>query len=76
MEARRVALQIMGQAVAGKLNADRSDKSGPRLPCDCGGAARFAGRRPKTFTTALGALTLERAWYHCERCHQGFSNSR
>ena len=25
MEARRVALQIMGRAVAGKLNADRSD---------------------------------------------------
>ena len=63
----------MGQAVAGKLNADRSDESGPRLPCGCGGEARFAGRRPKTFTTALGALTLERAWYHCERCHQGFS---
>ena len=73
MEARRVALQIMGQAVARKLNADRSDESGPRLPCACGGEARFAGRRPKTFTTALGALTLERAWYHCERCHQGFS---
>ena len=26
-----------------------------------------------TFTTALGPLTLERAWYHCERCHNGFS---
>ena len=41
--------------------------------CGCGGEARFAGRRPKTFTTALGPLTLERAWYHCERCHNGFS---
>ena len=72
-EARRVALQIMGQAVAAKLNADHSDYQGPCLPCECGGEARFAGRRPKTFTTALDAMTLERAWYHCDGCHSGFS---
>ena len=72
-EARRVALQIMGQAVAHRLNADHSDDRGPRLSCGCGGEARFAGRRSKVFTTALGPLTLERAWYHCERCHNGFS---
>ena len=72
-EARRVALQIMGQAVAAKLNADHSDYQGPCLPCACGGEARFAGRRPKTFTTALDAMTLERAWYHCDGCHSGFS---
>ena len=63
----------MGQAVAGKLNADRSDEQGPHLPCPCGGEARLAGRRPKTFTTALGLLTLKRAWYHCDQCHHGFS---
>ena len=72
-EARRVALQIMGQAVAAKLNADHSDHKGAHLPCECGGEARFAGRRPKTFSTALGPLTLERAWYHCDSCHNGFS---
>ena len=73
MEARRVAFQIVGQGVAGKLNADHSDDKGPHLPCPCGGEARFAGRRPKTFTTALGPLRLERAWYHCDGCHNGFS---
>ena len=62
-------LQIMGQAVAHRLNADHSDDQGPWLSCECGGEARFAGRRPKTFTTALGPLTLERAWYHCDSCH-------
>ena len=72
-EARRVALQIMGQAVAHRLNAERSDDRGPWLSCACGGEARLAGRRPKTFTTALGPLTLERAWYHCDSCHNGFS---
>ena len=72
-EARRMALQLMGQAVARKLNSDHGDEEGPHPPCACGTEARFAGRRPKTFTTALGPLTLERAWYHCDRCHHGFS---
>ena len=63
----------MGQAVAGKLNGDHCDEEGSHLPCACGGEARFAGRRAKTFTTALGPLTLERAWYHCDQCHHGFS---
>ena len=68
-----MALQLMGQAVAGRLNADRSDERGPHLPCECGAEARFAGRRNKTFTTALGPLTLEHAWDHCDSCHNGFS---
>ena len=33
--------------------------------------ARYAGRRPKTFTTLLGPLTLERAYYHCDACRTG-----
>ncbi len=63
----------MGRAVAGRLNADRSDEKGPRQPCACGAHARCAGRRPKTFTTALGEIELLRAWYHCENCGAGFS---
>jgi len=55
-----------------RLNADRSDHRGPTLPCDCGKAARYAGRREKTFQSALGELTLERAYYHCEACEAGF----
>ena len=36
-------------------------------------AGRHAGRRRKTFTTALGEMTLERAWYHCDACGKGFA---
>lgn len=61
----------MGQAVAGRLNADQTDFAGPHVPCECGGQARYAGRRPKTFTTALGEMTLQRAWYHCAACDAG-----
>ena len=55
-----------------RLNADRSDHGGPRLPCDCGKDARYAGRRSKTFTTVLGQMTLDRAYYLCEACNAGF----
>jgi hypothetical protein len=34
--------------------------------------ARYAGRRPKTFQSALGPLQLARAYYHCSGCGQGF----
>lgn len=53
------------------LNADRSDHQGPAIACDCGRQARYAGRRPRTFTTALGEMTLERAYYHCAACGSG-----
>ena len=64
---------IKGRAVAGTLNADHSDDKGPHLPCECGGDAHFARYRPKTLITALGPMTLEHAWYHCDSCHSGFS---
>ena len=71
--ARRLALGVVGKALAARLDADRSDGKGARLPCACGARARYAGRRPKTFTTAPGALELVRAWYHCDDCGAGFA---
>jgi hypothetical protein len=34
--------------------------------------ARYAGRREKSFISALGPLQLQRAYYHCSGCGQGF----
>jgi len=69
---RQRALSVAARALEQRLNADRSDHRGPSLPCDCGKVARYAGRRKKTFRSALGELTLERAYYHCETCQVGF----
>ena len=69
--ARQQALRLAARAVEGRLNADRTDYAGPAVVCACGQRARHAGRRPKTFTTVLGALTLERAYYHCDTCQAG-----
>ena len=69
---RRRALQLAARAVERRLNADHSDRTGAAPPCRCGQPGRYAGRRPKTFETALGALTLERAYYHCRHCGRGW----
>ena len=65
-------MRIAARAVERRLNADLSDHGGAWLPCPCGGQALFGGRRPKSFTTVLGEMTLLRAYYHCESCNKGF----
>jgi hypothetical protein len=67
--ARRRALGIAARAIEQRLDADRSDHAGASLPCACGQWARYAGRRAKTFTTALGEMTLSRAYHHCGAWH-------
>lgn len=69
---RRRALELAARAVEQRLNADLSDYLGPTTPCPCGEPARYAGRRPKHFETALGRMRLERAYYDCSRCQSGF----
>ncbi len=72
MAVRQQALQLAARAVEPRLNADTGDYAGPRLPCPCGGEARYAGRRSKRFHSALGSLHLQRAYDHCGSCRGGF----
>ena len=62
---------MAARAVAHRLNADHTDQVGPTTPCRCGHVAHYAGRHAKTFTSALGPLTLTRAYYHCDACGRG-----
>ena len=70
--ARREVLRVAGRAIEQRFNADKSDYAGSTIPCACGELARYVDRREKTFQSVLGALTLERAYYHCSRCDSGF----
>jgi Uncharacterised protein family (UPF0236) len=72
MAARRGALRLAAQVVEQRLNADHSDHSGSQLLCSCGSQARYAGRRRKIFQSVLGELELDRAYYHCNECGEGF----
>ena len=69
---RQQALQLAGRAVERYLNAHHGDGEPPHRTCPCGQLARYAGRREKTFTSALGPLKLKRAYYHCSACSRGF----
>jgi hypothetical protein len=54
------------------LSADRGHR-GSRIPCGNGHEAVFAGYRDKAFDTALGLVTVRRAWYHCAECGHGLA---
>lgn len=69
---RRQALRLAGRAIEQRLNADQTDAAPAQRPCPCGQAARYAGRREKTFESVFGPLTLARAYFHCAACGRGF----
>jgi hypothetical protein len=64
-------LRIAAVAIEKRLNADHGDAKSRRCGL-CETEARYVGRRPKTFTTVLGEMRLERAYFHCEICNAGF----
>ena len=72
MATRRQALKVAARAIERRVNADTSDHAGPTLRCACGELAQYGGRHDKTFETVVGAVTLSRAYYHCDGCEGGF----
>lgn len=70
---RRQALQVAARVLEQSLNADTADHAGSSHPCPCGQPARYAERRAKRFTTALGPLRLKRAHSYCAAYGQGFA---
>jgi hypothetical protein len=72
MAARRKAMKIAARVIEQKLNSDISDYVDATRECTCGALAYFGGRRDKVFKTAVGEMTLSRAYYHCDVCESGF----
>lgn len=69
----RAGLLRLGASMLGEvLSADRGHR-GPRVPCGNGHEAVFASYRDKSFDTALGLVTVTRAWYHCAACKGGLA---
>lgn len=66
-------MEVAARAIAQRLNADHCDHVGATSACPtCHRPARYAGRREKSFKTALGEMALARAYYHCDSCKAGF----
>ena len=68
---RQRTLRLAAHAIEQRLNADLSDEASA-LRCPCGNRARYVARRTKNVVSVLGPLRLERAYYHCSACGQGY----
>lgn len=62
---------VGARLLAAGLAARGTGKAGPREPCPCGGAAAFAGYRPKQVQTLVGWVGIRRAYYWCRTCGRG-----
>jgi hypothetical protein len=69
----RAGLLKLGGSMLEQLLAADNGYRGPRVPCGQGHEAAFAGYRDKSLDTALGLVTLTRAWYHCAECRHGLA---
>ena len=69
----RAGMLAAGRGMLGQLLAADPGYRGPRVPCGQGHEAVFAGYRDKAFDTALGLVTVTRAWYHCAECKHGLA---
>jgi hypothetical protein len=68
----RGAMHRAGAAALGRLLC--LEKEHPaRVPCGCGGQARWHSIRPRQLLTALGPVEFQRAYYVCPDCHNGHS---
>ena len=54
-----------------EASADRQQVPEPACPA-CGKPMRYKGHKPKRVVTETGEVTVERAYYHCAACQQGF----
>jgi hypothetical protein len=70
--ATRAAMHRAGAAVVSELLS--SSETAPReVPCACGHRAQYHDTRPRQFTTAVGEVHYQRAYYICSYCRQGQS---
>lgn len=53
------------------INADGGDYRGTTLPCEHGHVYEFKGYRDKKVLTALGWVSIRRAYYYDRQCQQG-----
>jgi hypothetical protein len=69
----RAGMLKLGAGVLGKLLGADPGYRGPRVDCGAGHQAEFVSYRDKVIDTALGPVTITRAWYHCADCKHGLA---
>ena len=65
---RRATRQFGQLMIQGQADEAGDGYVGSRIPCECGAIMRYISDRSRTVTTWCGQMTLERAYYRCDRC--------
>lgn len=68
---REAAMRIGARAVELRLAEQPLGYEGSSRACDnpkCKHNQRFVEHRPRTLSTLMGQITIERAYYHCPKC--------
>lgn len=53
------------------LRGTGQEAPGPKCP-ECGREMRYKGLKERDLATSVGEIDLERAYYYCPECRQGF----
>lgn len=72
-------IQILARQIAGVMMSEVAAKmsgkptyKGVRIECECGREARFKGYRKRFVRTLHGDIQVERSYYRCDHCGQGY----
>jgi hypothetical protein len=61
------------KVIVEEVNRDcGSGFAGSRIPCSCGGRARYKRRQERMLISCTGVHSLERAYYYCNGCRRGW----
>ena len=71
-EIRQAWLQIAPKVLELWLSSQDAPYPADELPCQCGGRARYEGRREGVLSSVLGTVHYKRAYYLCAGCRHGF----
>jgi YgiT-type zinc finger domain-containing protein len=66
---KRLSEGMAKELLAGEIS--REPEQAPACP-KCGGKTVDKGKRPQVIETRLGTLRMERVYYYCEACGEGF----
>jgi len=64
--------RLGGSLLEKLLNADSGGYRGRRIGCGDGHRAEFVGYRNKRLVTVLSPVEVQRAYYYCETCREGW----
>lgn len=68
---RRAGQDVMGELTGTLANAEAQSRESRICP-ECGRKMRYKGRKKRELVTETGEVSVERGYYYCPTCREGF----